>query len=545
MSDVISIQAHTEALLKDFTEKWGSLLDVAPSLNLDENWPSVGIIDLLTFSLRLEETIDSEVDGLLKGSAAYLAKIVANSWSRIVEKIEIGDGPEGIFVRAEGGEFIPEGEEVHVALEREFRNCLRTMPYPLPILRNKAKPVSFDSNIISNFTLSVASGLSPHVKGAWEEKDTQSFGKALLEITKTLALQSSQYYATTFPDEPFGQMAELYLNDLIYPPLLIGEALPTQNASQKLLSYFREYDVPEKTMIQIAKNLAQSPDETISCVGLVFYIALETEECDPQMLAIAESKGRFIGLLRHSIQEVRAQVKETKDWVVHGFEDNEGSEKHFEVEYAMRCIPWLYLSKDYLVAARPNYLLDLLIPLCAFDLPASVAAADALIQENPKDIELRLQRINLEMVSGNTEKIADLFSSLLSEHDADKSPRFFSLWGQFMLHNGEAGSAEKYFRAALSLENNDDDLYADIANSLAWSSTCRHQYEATIEFCDKGLSRSRFPATLLLNKAHALWSLKRFEEANSIRKKLFRMVPCDRRVFGSIGFTGNLENLKD
>ncbi len=542
MSEVISIQAHTQGVLNDFIEKWGILLEVAPALNLDENWPSVGIIDLLTFSLRLEESIEPEVDGLLKGSAAYLAKMVARSWERIVDHIEIADGPEGIFVRAEGGAYIPEGEDVHVAIEREFRECLMTMPYPLPILRGKGKPVSFDSNIVSNFTLSIASGLSPHVKGAWEEKDTQSFGSALLEITKTLALQSSEYYATVFPDEPFGQMAELYLNDLIYPPLLIGEALPTQNAAKKLLSYFREYKVSEASIVQIAKNLAQSPDETISCVGLVFYIALATEECDPQMQAIAHSKGRFIGLLRHAVQEIRSEMKETKDWVVYGFDDNVDSAEHFELEYAMNCIPWLYLSKDYLVSARANYLLDLLVPMCAFDLPTSVAAADALIEENPKDIELRLQRINLEMISGNTEKIAEMFAALLSEHDADKSPRFYSLWGLFMLHNGEAGSAEKYFRAGLALENNDDDLYADIANNLAWSSTCRHKYEETIEFCDKGLSRSRFPATLLLNKAHALWLLKRYEEANSIRKKLFRIVPCDRRVFGNIGFTGRPES---
>ena len=109
-----------EKTYKKFVKRWNELLNVSPELELDSSWPSISVLDQLTFSLRLHEDLSEAQEELLEGSAAYLAVFVHTCWSLIAEEVKVGIDHDGIFVSAKGGEFIPDEEEIYFHAEKNF-----------------------------------------------------------------------------------------------------------------------------------------------------------------------------------------------------------------------------------------------------------------------------------------------------------------------------------------------------------------------------------------------------------------------------------------
>jgi tetratricopeptide (TPR) repeat protein len=531
------IDTTVQQIAFSFKEKWNNHLQAAPVLLLDDTWPSVGTLDLLTFGLRLESNLSKDEESLVKGASAYLALLVHKCWSLIADKVRVDNSEEGITVTAQNGPALIENDQASVNVEVELRKCLQELPYPFPVIADLTRPISFDSNIICPFAIGLLTGLSPTVRGPWSIMPPKSFMPFLDVITKELARQSAEYYTRVYPQEPLGQVAEMYLSNLVFPPAMIGEVLPASNAVHKLLDFFTEYKISREAMQDVAHNLALSADDLLSYAGLALFAALADEMPPKEIIAAAQAKGRQMGLLRRTMLSVRKRLELGPDWVEDGLK-HDRDKKHFDIETSLEFIPWLYLSRKRVEAdAEDGKLAPLLAALCDFDMPTATRTLDKLIEEDPTDIECRLQRAKLEMLSGNNDQADSLCSAIYSEPNADSNPRFFNLWGLCALKVGDVPAALKYLKAGLALQNAGPWLKSDIANNLGWAYILKGDFEAALEHLEKGLQESECPTTLLLNKAYALWQLKRREESLDVRKELFQLAPTDRRVFGNIALS--------
>ncbi len=529
------LDPNVQQVMSGFTERWNTYLKIHPALELDGNWPSVGTIDLLTFALRLQQDIPQEADSVVKGAAAYLAFVVDACWSTVANEVSTVHGENGVRIVAQGGEFIPEGEEVVLEIEQIFRLALRDLPDPFPLFTEVERRISFDSNVVSLLGVCQALGVHQSVAGAWQDATPESLGKASEQMRKELARQSAEYYARVFPDEPLGAVAELYLSPLVFPPIFVGESLPAVSSVNQVLDFSEQFGVAPEKLLPLARNLAMLPDETMSVTGIALYAALSTQFPPTEVLAAAQSKSYLGGLLRHAVTEARARISPDRaDWVVRGPQD-EIDKMHFAIEEEMLLMPWLYITYDRLAAEGEwEKLKPFVLSMSAFEIDEAMRACDALVEQEPSDLDLRLQRIKLDMVAGDAKAADDKFRLLLSEPEADGSARFFHLWSLNALAEGETEKASKYCKAAFSICDSTDTLFPEIANNLGWSLMLQERYEEALQHFDEGLAVARCPVTLLLNKTHLLWRAGQHDAAAAIRNTLFRIAPCDRRVFSSL-----------
>ncbi|HQH25844.1 MAG TPA: hypothetical protein PLP17_00495 [Oligoflexia bacterium] len=528
------IDPNVSQIAACFKNEWNPRLSIAPALLLDDTWPSIGTLDLLTFPLRLVSDLPKEAETLLRGSAAYLALVIHKCWSLIADKVDAANMEEGITVTASGGRFLAEDETVRVNVEKTLRDCLENLPYPYPVISAFTRPISFDANVICPLAIGLFTGLSPFVEGPWAKMQSSEYAPALESILRELARQSADNYARVYPDEPLGQVAELYLHSLIFPPLMIGETLPATNSSQKIIEFFDQYKISRESILKLARNLARSADELFCCTGLVLYAAL-TEEMPPEdVIAAAQAKGKFMGLLRRSVIAVRDNRQLGPDWIESGL-TGDSLYQRCSIENALNLIPWLYLSPQRIAAdAKQGNLTALLAALCDFDFSTATRVLEKLIEEDPSDIECRLQMAQLRVLAEEYEEAEGLCSNIASEPGADENPRLFDLWGMVALKRRNQTAACKYLKAGLAIKNMDPVLKSDMANNLGWAYILQGDFTTAIRYIDVGLETALCPVTLILNKVFALWRLSKHEEAGALRHRLFAIAPTDRRVFSDL-----------
>lgn len=530
------ISASVQETATLFKERWHSYLKVSPSLVLDDSYLSLGVLDLLTFSLRLNRELSPQLDSVLKGVAAYLSVIVHNTWLAVTSDVEVVNGDDGICIEARGGEYINEGEDVQLYIEKDVRNLIAELPHRIPILHGFSRSIIFSSNIFSLFGCGMVMGLYPSIRGTWEFRDPQKHDECSGLLIKSLAKQAADSYKRIFPNEPLGQNEELYLCDLIYPPFFMDEPYPGVRSVTKLCEFFKDNKVTKEQILSLGYNLSFSPDEILSCIGLVLYSACVDSSLPPEIISCAEVKSDFMGLLRGAMIYVRETLELGDDWIIEGIR-SEKDEIRFLVEADLGFIPWLYLDEARIKKdVKEGSLKEFLIALANFDDKEAIQKCNSLLENDPGDISLRIQRIRLEMLNKDFQKSADLCQALLSEPDSDKNPRFFNLWGLCMLQLGDIDKAARYFKAAIAASSSLTCIHSDLENNLAWSLMLKGEYESALVHIEEGLCCARNPVTLLLNKCHILYSLGRTEELDSIRKRLFALAPCDRRVFANIAF---------
>ena len=515
-----------------FREKWNPYLKISPHLVLDGRWPSTAVLDLLSFGLRLKPELSRDETALIKGCSCYLGLMAYDAWKKAGLPATLRDLEEGVVLETTEGAALGLKNGI-LPLEKEMRRLLFEVPYPSPVIKDQSRLIAFDANIVSLFAIGVMTGLSPSCGGDWKQASVEEMKPLWEPVVKELARQAADNYAAIHGDEPWGQVAELYLNGLIFPPVFCDEGLPAIRAVNALLDFFAEYKISIDAALQLAHNLALSVDDTISTVGIALYGALTEDFPPPEIAAASELKGKTSGLLRRAMLMARERLCEKPDWVGANLKDPDRF-RRLEIERALSFLPWLYLSSEYMRDQPKDKFTPLVAAMCNFDLQEAMKINDELIEETPGEIEIRLQRIKLEILGGDYEKSDSMFRSLFSEPGADQDPRFFNLWGLCLLNLQKADTAMRYFKAGLAIAGVSSPLYSDLANNYAWSCMLRGDLEKALELVELALPGAQSPVTILLNKASILWQQKRFEEVLTLRKTLFRLAPQDRRVFSGL-----------
>jgi len=517
-----------------FQATWSKRLSPAPVLRLDSTWPSIGVVDLITFTLRTLTDLNSEEAEQLKNASSYMASLAHQCWTSFGAQVVLEDTNEGVILRAQGGEYLDSGEEHKFEVEKEFGTMLQVASIEIPVLADFFRPVNFDSNWVSPFSLGVMLGLNPMGSGPWLDRELGEIQPQIDNGTRELARTCAEYYAKVFPDEPLGQVAELYLGDLVYPPSMMKEELPALDAVDGVLRFCKEYKIGAQGLLDLSSNLARTPDELLSGAGIALYGALGEGDPSPEMLAVAEAKGVYMGLLRPAMLKAREGVELEGEWI--GNESYGDAEaKRFEFELKMGFLPWVKLSSKRLFKpgnAEPlNYLLS---ALAYFDMERAMSICDDLISETPMDIEVRLQRIYLDVLSGEFDKADKGFRALLTEPGCESNSKLFHLWGLSDLLSSDSDATVEHLKKAYQLGGEEPHLQIEILNDYAWALISVGQLDDALDVLEEAKGRKVQSVTEMLNQAFALQNMGREREAAAIRRSLYRLTPTDRRVFSNL-----------
>ena len=523
-----------EKIAQDFVKEWSEYLVVNPFLALDYSWPSLGVLDLLTFSCRYKKNLPSQLEEIVTGASAYIAVIAKNCFVKSVEKVVLTHDKDGINIILEGGRYIAEEENVVIPVEKMLKHILAELPNPLPVTRLFKTEILFESPIISLFAVGIVTGLAPGIEGAWSDKSEKYLSEVIAQSLRVLAIGSSNHYARYFPNEKLGQMGELYLNDLIFPPMMMRENLPLLGSIDKVLKYFSEYKISKESALKLGQNLALSPDHLFSNLGLVLCCALSDEIPSPQILANCQRKGTYITFLRRAVKEVRKYFGVKYDWVENGLKNSEMLTQ-YAVEKSMKFLPWLNLSKDRIKSDVGDYILaPLIIKICEYDISGALKIAEQILEARPDDTEIVMQIIRLELMQGNSERVDDLLRDLMSNPKADSMMEYYSLLGNIALAKNDPTKALNNYKAAIALKTKDLTLLSDVQNNAAWCCMHLKKFGQALVYLEQSLMHTQCPVTILLNKASIIAEMGDLSGSLEIRKKLFSICPFDRRVFAAL-----------
>jgi len=529
------LDKKVEKIYSDFVSFWNAKLQINSQILLDETWPSIGVLDLLTFSLRFKEQIPHNLESLIVGSSAYISRMLCECWKEQVEQVRVFINEGEICVEAKGGDLIPERDSVFVPVERLLRDRLRSLPNPFPITRKFSTNISFDSRIISDFCLGLFTGQAEGIEGPFLEYDEKKLSPLIEAVTKNLAITSAQSYEKHFPDEPIGQMAELYLQDLIYPPMFMKEDLPCLSSIVKLLDYFKSLGIKKENILALGQNLSLSPNFLFSNIGLIICCAISDSLPSVDIVSVAKAKGPYNGMLRKATLKVREFFNDSDDWIAHGLQSLE-DEKCFFIETNLGFFPGLILSHKRLKKdLKANMLSKLLTASSNFDYELGEQICEVILEKYPDDIEIHFQYIHFKMLRKKFEEAHGLLNNLLDNPDADSSMMFYNLRGLCALELKNNDVALKNFKTALKIKNHEDFiLLSEINNNAAWASILLGNIGEAMFYLEQSLSKSVYPVNALLNKASILWDLGVDDEYEAFRNYLFSICPLDRRVFSHL-----------
>jgi len=333
-----------------------------------------------------------------------------------------------------------------------------------------------------------------------------------------------------FPDEQLGQVAELYLNRLIYPPALMKEAALALGSVAGILNFVDHYNVGLDAARNLCHNLSFLADPVISDAGLAVYAALVDTKPPREICARAQTKGLYVGLLRTAMLRAREHFQLRGDWL-EADELDDVDRMRFQIEQSLGFIPWLKLSQERI---GEKELRGVIQALSFFDMQEAVRLADGYIRENPADIELRLQSVYLDMIRGEHQEAIAQFRKILSEPGCEEDPMLFDMWGICDLAQGDVQSATEHLGTAYKFMNPENFHERGIANNYAWSLMLTEQFERALEVLETALRYSDTIVTVLLNKAYIFKVLSRHEEATAIEEQLIHLAPLDSRTFQNL-----------
>ena len=527
----ISIDPMVRFELDEFESEWNKRVKDFPTLMLDRTWPAVGVLDLLTFSSRGKKEFSPRDAQRVSYAAASLALLAGECWQTFGTKVKVGRTPRGIFLRGEGGSKLAPGETFTVELEMELRRLLQNPARNVSVIAGFEREVSLDHNLLSLVGLGLVSGLTPMGEGPWANETLEAFKGPIEDVVTHLAKSCVRHFERVGPENPIAQFGELYLSGLIFPPSGMNDPLPAQTAVQGVLAHRDELKLDASKLEALGRLYAQSPDELLSDLGLAMFGALSGREIPPEMLAAAESKGRYVGLLRGAALDLRAALEMPVEWI--DAEENRPEDiQRFEVERRLGFLPWCYLSRDAFRERRRSENFRILLgALAAFDAPVAIKMADEIIEESPGNIEVRLQRIFLDLLMGDLDRVESGATSLMTEPGVEEEPRVHALRGAGALAREKVSEALQHFEQAYGKTAATNPVYPQIANDYVQALFLSGRFEEALEISAQVVHQSPSSISGALNEVSLLHALDRQEELVPKLIRLVTLAPTDRRVF--------------
>jgi len=523
---------NVEELADWFSKTFSFSTAEQPLLKLDFTWPSVSLLDQISFHLRYKETLDEAEKQLLRGLSAYLGVMAKESWESFGAEVELQLSEQGVTIVAKAGPALDGKKEFRVSIEQRLQEILREIPPAFPVIGEFERQISPDQDLFPLFALGLFTGLCPFGEGPWTHETFESFEEPLSSVHKMLAKSCATFYERVFPNEQLGQVAELYLLGFIYPPTLLGETFPGVFAVEGFFQTLTEFGISFEQSLALIDNLCTFPDERIMCVALALRAAMNSERIPPRVIAAAQSRGTIVGLYRGAVFASRNASGAEQDWV-NKEELSLTDLTKINVEKTLGFLPWVFFSADDLKDSGRR---DVALSLMLFDYSAAKRKLDNLIEQDRSDISSRLQLTFLELVTGHLDVVKELIAQLKTEPGCERNPNFLNLAGVTCLALEELSESKLLLKQAFELTTSSDALFPEIANNYAWTLLLNDEFDAALKVLNSLLNKHPQEVTALLNKGYALDQLGRKEELLDLEAELVQLAPLDKRFFANLQF---------
>jgi hypothetical protein len=526
------VDKETEYKANLLIDRLSPVLSSFPELTLDYNWPSIGIIDLISFPLRKKLSMDEIETELLRLVSSYLGVWLSRTWTDagIIHTVYTDNDLGGVCFRLQK----PDSEEQkEYILENYLKNLFVDMPSDLPVLHNFRRPYTPDGNMLSSVMLGVVTGLSPLGEVWWRDaSDSRDFPE-VKKVERALAKQCARWFQHSNPDCLLSQVPDLFLHGVVMPPLFMERNPGINESSDMLVSYFENNKVPKEMVQELVSVFSRCPDEKIAILGisLVPYCYDCSGPLPESVISAFKHYKHIVPTLRNTLLAY-LDPSISPEYVVN--EMDPGSLEVFEFEKRTGTIPWLSLTKEDMAEKRSFPITDFIRAVISFDFESAYQEVQEIVIEHPADLGFRIQQIALEMVQGEYEYAHELSKVLLSEPGIEHRPDFYRLWGTCLLKLGEAEIALRYFQQALACKGLSPEFKSELLNSIAWCNIILKREDKAKPCLVEAQSLSNAPLTILLNRAYIALSENNISEHASFLSQAVSILPYDRRVFSNL-----------
>lgn len=522
------IADEVRANLDRFKAAWGRLLGRSPWYEFDGTWPSLGIFDLLTFSLRERPRLTRDQAEVIKAAASAIGILAEKCWTALGVEATLREGAHGVEIEATGGSLGAETQ--YFAIENQLLKILAKVPTPFPVIGKVRRINLAEDNIIFPFAYGVVTGLSMFGEGPWRKIEPAAYAEFVKPVIRELARGCGEFYGRVMPEEQFGQLPELYFGGLLFPPPELEGTLAGYSGVRGIIDIRDEYGIKPKSLLRLAEGLALMPDPEIRAVGVAFYSGLTEVLPPPRFLAAASQFGTRLGLLRLPAIEARRLCGGQPDWLL-AEEIGDLERSRFDIERTIGMLPWVRLGP---AAQKQKALRPLFQALASFQMGPALSLLDKAIADDPKRFDLRVQRIFLDMVAGEIELAERKGKGLVSEPGCENDPMVFDLIAMAEFALGRVEDSLKRGKVAYNNVSSGHPFGAEIVGNYSWVLLAAKKFEEALVVINESLARTANRLNPLLNKGYALKMLGREDELLAVEAELLNLAPYDRRVFGNI-----------
>jgi Flp pilus assembly protein TadD len=426
---------------------------------------------------------------------------------------------------------VTDSERVELRIEQELADLLGAMPRPVELLRGFERIIHPIDDWLSPFAVSIFTGLSPSITGPWSIISVENWSERTEKVTQHLATGCADHYGRLFPNEPLGQMAEFYLNGLIFPITEYNEVTLTK-AAKEAGSYLKGLGVDEERLRALAANLVRLGNDRIAHYGFILGAVLGERFSIKEVLFRGSTLGAYGAMLRPAFSTLRAIIAESDDWVVRSeYLPHDTDALLNEMRHGI--LPWLQMDLEMILQQLklPRFR-ELLLALISFEHAPAVRIIDEIIEEDPKKIPLRVQRAFLDVINGDFDAAKAATKKLLSEPEGEVAAAVQLLAGNLALRDGRTEEAERHFRKAANLGVSSPETRTEALHNLGLIAET---------LGDLVLAQERYLESSGLNPCHAgnliaqrriAERLGKVDEAERRKSILCEMLPFDREVFG-------------
>lgn len=382
-----------------------------PCLQLDYSWPSIGTLDKLVFFLRQSPHSGEERQSFLRSVSSYLGCFAYPFWEVLSKEINavvdlqiVANDVTLSLVTHESvtNSSNPGQEFLKINISETLSRIIRADITELQVLPNfRRHDISLQSNLLSVLFIGVLTGLSPYCKGAMASRPLSESHATTDVMVKMLAKSSAEYYQKVFSEEKSGQVAELYLNEMIFPPLEMNEGSLAQNAVTGILKFADYCGLSDEKLTQLALNLALSPDEIFCYAGLAIYGAIAKGPIDPRLLTITSGLYPLTIPLRKTMTHARELRYGEEDWLYAERDLTNRDIACTEREMWLGFLPKLILPREYFGDAAVR---KVIMHFAEIDFPQGVKAFNHLAGQRKEDEAMRLQKGAIALLGNNLEK---------------------------------------------------------------------------------------------------------------------------------------------
>lgn len=527
----MSLQLKVENEASQFATRWNRCFVSMPELRLDGSWPSVGTVDLILHQARNSKIKGSQWESLVRAASCYLAMVTRRIWIACGIRAIVSDDETGVVVTTYEDPANP-WHSGRCRIQWLLEQLLEHMPPRLQVMGRFSRPLLPDHSVVSPFMVGVVSGLAPWTDYPESTTDARNAASParLDRVERVLATDCVQRYEQMFPDDPHGQVAELFLSGPIFPPLYLGERYVAERGAKGIAEYFTRYNIPVDHVRRVCHRLARWPDEQIALTAYVVASAVVEKRRIPELVPLGHAKGLIVGHARHALISAREIFGGETDWLADG-ELTAERIRLFRQEEELGFIPWLYLHPERISAVLSSKSAkEAFRAVVVGEMDKAVEALDEAIDDDSSSLDLRLQQAFWYLLVNDIPRLDAALDEMSTERGVERSGRYFELRGVSALTKGDPLGAVESFERALTLCGKELALQSNIANSIAWICLTMNATERANYMLDLGLRDARNPVTLFLNKLPCLERYGLTSKREACEARLMRMAPTDRRV---------------